>query len=313
MLSDLYSLVWSSAEQEFWLWLAGALISTGLLYRFLERAGRKTPSLRIFTHPSALLDYRFLIVHKLTILLIVGPALLSAVMLGLRGSRTLTSWLGPGPDWTPGLAALLVMSMIRLVLFDVGHYISHWILHKVPFFWEFHKVHHAAEVMTPVTAYRTHPVEALLDSAFQAPLQAFGLAVFYFLYGDDQTALPYFWTTVLATVYFVVDSQRHSHVWLSFGPHLEHILSSPAQHQIHHSRAPQHLDKNLSRYFSFIDWVGGTLYVPREHEPLDFGLGDGPDPELRSVWTMHWVPVKRAFRLLSRPELSVQPAGRHPR
>ena len=66
-----------------------------------------------------------------------------------------------------------------LLLLDIGHYISHYIQHKVPFFWEFHKVHHAAEVLTPVTAFRAHPVESILDSLFQGPLQALGLAGFW--------------------------------------------------------------------------------------------------------------------------------------
>ena len=82
---------------------------------------------------------------------------------------------------------------------------------------------------------------------------------------------------------------------------MEHILSSPAQHQIHHSRAPQHLDTNLSEYFSFIDWIGGTLYVPQGQESLDFGLYQDAGHELNSVWGFYWVPFKRAFGGLLRP------------
>ena len=81
---------------------------------------------------------------------------------------------------------------------------------------------------------------------------------------------------------------------------MEQILSSPAQHQIHHSKAPEHLDTNFSQYFSFLDWIAGTLYVPEERETLDFGLSEGPDPELKTVWSLYWVPVKRAFRRLLR-------------
>ena len=71
-------------------------------------------------------------------------------------------------------------------------------------------------------------------------------------------------------------------------------------HQVHHSTAPRHLDRNLAQYFSFLDWIGGTLYVPKGHEELDFGLIEGPDPELATVWSLYWVPVKRAFRGLLR-------------
>jgi sterol desaturase/sphingolipid hydroxylase (fatty acid hydroxylase superfamily) len=75
-------------------------------------------------------------------------------------------------------------------------------------------------------------------------------------------------------------------------------LSSPAQHQIHHSVAARHLNTNFARYFSFLDWIAGTLYIPRTVEELQFGLAEGRDPELTTVHGLYWVPVKRAFRLL---------------
>ena len=34
--------------------------------------------------------------------------------------------------------------------------------HKIPALWEFHKVHHSAEVMTPLTELRQHPVEIIV-------------------------------------------------------------------------------------------------------------------------------------------------------
>jgi len=98
--------------------------------------------------------------------------------------------------------------------------------------------------------------------------------------------------------YFLIGSLTHSHVWISFGPALEHVFISPAQHQIHHSRAPRHLDRNLAQYFSLLDWIGGTLYIPREEETLDFGLSEGVDSELKTVWGLYWTPFKRAVGLL---------------
>ena len=35
-------------------------------------------------------------------------------------------------------------------------------MHRVPALWEFHKVHHSAEVLTPLTEWRQHPVELML-------------------------------------------------------------------------------------------------------------------------------------------------------
>jgi sterol desaturase/sphingolipid hydroxylase (fatty acid hydroxylase superfamily) len=144
-----------------------------------------------------------------------------------------------------------------------------------------------------------HPVETIMDSVFQGPLQALGLAVFYYLYGGQQSE-TFVGVNAIVFFYYLIDNARHTHLWISFGPNLEHIFSSPAQHQIHHSTAAHHLDTNFSKYFSFLDWIGGTLYVPKDRETLDFGLSEGSDPELKTVWSLYWVPLKRAFRGLLR-------------
>ncbi|MEO8098000.1 MAG: sterol desaturase family protein [Acidobacteriota bacterium] len=240
-------------------------------------------------------------VQRLVIAFVTTPLLVSAIALGKLQAAALTAWLGPGPAWLAGPWALLAFAAIGLVLSDIGHYISHYMQHKIPFFWEFHKIHHAAEVLTPVTAARVHPVENLLDSILLAPLEALELGAFFYLYGTEQSVMTIVGMTLLFPLYYLVDSIRHSHLRISFGPILEHIFSSPAQHQIHHSRAPQHLDTNFSRHLSLLDWMAGTLYISKAGETLDFGLADGPDSELNSVRSLYWVPMKRAFRLVFRP------------
>jgi sterol desaturase/sphingolipid hydroxylase (fatty acid hydroxylase superfamily) len=48
---------------------------------------------------------------------------------------------------------------MQVVLFDLGYWIAHRTMHEIPLLWEFHKTHHAAEVLTPLTAARAHPIE----------------------------------------------------------------------------------------------------------------------------------------------------------
>jgi len=294
-----FAQVFGQGELRYWLWLAGSLFALDLVYRCWSRPTSEpfwySAPWRIYTHASAVLDYKFFFVQRLVAVFVIGPMLISSLALGNWGSKILVSRLGVGPQWKAGVTALVVFAVIRLVLFDIGHFISHYLQHKVAFFWEFHKVHHAAEVLTPVTGFRVHPVELILDSLFQGPLQALGLAVFYYLYGGQQS-VSFVGTNAIVAFYYLIDASRHTHLWISFGPKLEHIFSSPAQHQIHHSTAQQHLDTNFSKYFSFIDWIAGTLYVPMERETLDFGLNEGADPELKTVRSLYWVPVKRAFR-----------------
>jgi len=298
--------VYSRSEFTSWLWLAGALIAVDFFYRIANRPPTENfwsyaKPWRIYTHPSAILDYKFFFVQKLVVALVTVPMLVSVVALGRWLSTEMATWLGPGPVWKVSTMSIVAFGVIDVVLFDVGHFISHYIQHKVAFFWEFHKIHHAAEVLTPVTSFRVHPVENILDNVIQAPLQASALAVCYYLYGAERSMMTLVWISAMFPLVYLVDNIRHSHLWISFGPKLEHIFSSPAQHQIHHSRAPQHLDTNFSRYFSFLDWIAGTLYVPKQGEALDFGLVQGPDPDLTDVWDLYWMPLKRALRLLQRP------------
>ncbi len=93
---------------------------------------------------------------------------------------------------------------------------------------------------------------------------------------------------------------RHSHVWLSYGDLLEHLFISPAQHQIHHSRAVEHHGKNYGEVLAIWDWMFGTLYVPNGKEDLDFGLADTkgrpvsqPHETLRAALI---TPVQESFR-----------------
>ncbi len=286
----------------YWYWLAGALILMHILHRMSRSAGSALPEpRRVWTHRSSILDYQFLLLRKFGAALIVVPILASAVAVGHWGAGVLATWLGPGPEWTPGLAVFLGLTLVRLFLFDVGHYISHYLQHRVPFFWEFHKIHHAAEVMTPITAFRAHPLEYVMDGFFEVPLQALCLAPFYYLYGVENSIGTVAAVNVFIIIYYFVEALRHSHVRISFGRRLEHILQSPVQHQVHHSNARRHQDKNFSQYFSVIDWIGGTLYVPEPDEALEFGLTEETDPELNTVWSLYWVPVRRAVGGLVRP------------
>lgn len=48
-------------------------------------------------------------------------------------------------------------------------------------------------------------------------------------------------------------------------------------HQIHHSKEPWHIDKNLSQIFSFWDYLLGSLYIPKKREIFEVGLSEEKD------------------------------------
>src|SRR6516165_4525730 len=155
---------------------------------------------------------------------------------------------------------------------DFGYFLFHYLSHRVEFLWEFHRVHHAAEVLNPFTAYRLHPVDSLLrDLPIGAVVGVLNGAMIY-LYQRPPDLITILNTSVVLFTWNVTAIVRHSHVWVSYGTVASHILSSPAQHQIHHSCEIRHLDTNFGQVFSLWDWMAGTLYVPTEREEFRTGL-----------------------------------------
>ena len=52
--------------------------------------------------------------------------------------------------------------LASVAVFDLVAWVLHYCQHRIPILWEFHKVHHSARVMHPLTNYREHPVDNAL-------------------------------------------------------------------------------------------------------------------------------------------------------
>ena len=123
-----------------------------------------------------------------------------------------------------------------------------------------------------------HPVEEVADAACVAVVTGISYAAFVHAFGDSAVIFSVFDTNVFMAVFFLAAfNLRHSHVWVRYPTWLQHIFICPAQHQIHHSKAKRHWDKNMGFVFACWDWAAGTLYAPTEKEEIDFGLGTDED------------------------------------
>ena len=47
---------------------------------------------------------------------------------------------------------------ILFLAYELGYWLNHYLSHRIAFLWEFHKVHHSATVLTPLTNFRVHPI-----------------------------------------------------------------------------------------------------------------------------------------------------------
>ena len=252
---------------------------------------------RIYAHRSAWTDYKYFVVNKLAYPVLFAPLVIGAAAATEWSGALLAALWGPeGPGFGSGPASLALMTLSLLLALDFGVFITHYFQHKVPALWEFHKVHHSAEVLTPITVYRMHPVDTLFTTSVTGLLTGALHGLFAYLYAEVPGVVAVFGLNVGVFAFYLLGyNLRHSHVWLPYPGWLSHLLISPAQHQIHHSSAPRHFDKNLGFIFAFWDWLAGTLYVPRAQEALEFGLYRGEHRAYDGVLALYLLPLKKLF------------------
>ncbi|MGJ3258653.1 MAG: extracellular solute-binding protein [Rhodospirillales bacterium] len=205
--------------------------------------------------------------------------------------------------WTgaPAWAVAAAFTVTLFLMDDVSKYLVHRLMHRWPVLWSFHKVHHTAETLTPFTVFRTHPVEGILFALRSALVQAAALAAFFFFLGDRVELVSVFGANVILFVFNVAGSNlRHSHVWISYGRIVEHILISPAQHQIHHSAAAEHHDRNFGVTLAVWDWLGGSLCLAGKRRDIRFGVaGDAHDHHtLSAVYVRPLIEAAASVRQL---------------
>lgn len=265
----------------------------------------------LWLHRSARVDYVLFAVKGVLRVTLFAPFALAAVPLAARLSSMLTHALGESPvrGASHGLAVLL-FSVVLFVVEDLSRFLFHLATHRVAPLWELHKVHHSAEVLTPFTLYRVHPIEGLLNRtrgtltmALVAGVCAWafpGSVRAYEILGVD--ALGFLWS-------FAGSNLRHSHVWISYGPRVERWLLSPAQHQVHHGCEPRHHDRNFGTALAVWDRLCGTLYVPRGPERVRVGLAPGLAGHGDGLASVLVAPVVAAFRSVLLAKKRAEDAG----
>ncbi|MGB8698646.1 MAG: sterol desaturase family protein [Thermosynechococcaceae cyanobacterium] len=185
------------------------------------------------------------------------------------------------PLWQQGL--------IVIVLGDFIGYWTHRVNHRFTPLWNFHAVHHSAEIMDWLTAVRIHPVNDMFSKAVQA--------IPILLLGFSPLAVELY-TPVLSCYVAMI----HANLFWTYGP-FRHILASPAFHRWHHAMDKKAWGKNYAGLFPVYDVLFGTFYLPRGQQPREFGI-DGetiPDnfvAQMRYPFR-HWKFFNKTQRLKS--------------
>ena len=267
-------------------------------------------------HPSALLDYRYYLVRGVLKVVLVIPIVGLVDPHILRSADYVgffTNLWGARPQLGQTLSLSLLYGLGVFLISDFTHYWVHRAFH-CGWLWAFHKVHHSAPVMVPVTASRVHFLERVAGKLADLIFLGAYAGAFWYACGGEISRYTLFGVTYLVFVFNALASNlRHSHVWLSFGPRLEHVLNSPAQHQIHHSDAPRHFHKNFGTNLSIWDWMFGTLYVTTSRpEEIRFGTAEQDSHRYLTLYSLIVTPFVDAARGLLPAKRPLTTASRAP-
>ncbi|MEM7259379.1 MAG: sterol desaturase family protein, partial [Pseudomonadota bacterium] len=274
-------------------WRQRGAESSGSFFSFLFPA-------KIYTHPSVWMDVKLWVVIALIVKLGLFGVLYQAVYMGASFLEWLLDlfWVGRQGGEAPDLTDRLIYTLVFTLCIDFGFFIMHYCQHKIAWLWAFHKVHHSAAVLTPITANRHHPVDYVIHAASAITMGSIATVLFTRLHGTEIDSVTLFNTSAIHFFYYMTANLRHSHLWLSFGPLISRLFVSPAMHQIHHSIDARHYDRNFGFVFSIWDWLFRCRYIPTQKEDVQVGLLPGETP-YRGFLDMMWRPFPDSLKAFS--------------
>ncbi|MDX2360787.1 MAG: sterol desaturase family protein [Crocinitomicaceae bacterium] len=155
---------------------------------------------------------------------------------------------------------------LQLVIFffvaDFVQWGVHVVLHRVPFFWKFHKVHHSVKEMGFAAHLRYH----FLETFAYEPVKYVSLAL---IFGFSMENIFYiYYLTIL------IGHLNHANLGWDYGP-LKYIFNNPKMHIWHHAKElpeshPHGMNFGIS--LSIWDYIFRTNYVPSNGQDIELGF-----------------------------------------
>jgi Fe(3+) dicitrate transport protein len=308
-LQEPWRMFFTPAERVFWPALASAVV-LALVVLGMRRGARAlwhglvAPS--VWLHPSSRTDVTLLFAKAVGGLALRVPWVAATMAVALEVGLALHRWIGAAPElgWSP-LAVTVAYTIVLFVAWDLSRFALHWAMHATAWLWTFHQVHHSAEVLTPLTLYRTHPVETALYEARGLVTTAAITGLFLWLFHGTAQEWQLLGVNAIGFAFNVVGGNlRHSHVWLRFG-WLERFVLSPAQHQLHHGREIAEQNTNYGTWLALWDRLLGSWRASPLDPIVHFGL-ERANHRADSVVSVLVGPIRETFvRLLGRRRWSI--------
>lgn len=172
--------------------------------------------------------------------------------------------------WAFGIRNLVALNVAALpywvqllILFLVRDFVQwnvHRLLHRVPWLWEFHKVHHSVRQMGFAAHLRFHFMETLVYRTIEyLPLAMIG-------FGIQDFILVHLFTLTIGHL-------NHANLYLPLGP-LKYLFNNPQMHIWHHAKElPEgSYGVNYGLTLSVWDYLFGTVWMPKNGRDISLGF-----------------------------------------
>ncbi len=157
---------------------------------------------------------------------------------------------------------------LQFILLDYTLYCWHWMNHRIPFLWRFHKVHHSDLDMDVTTASRFHFGELTLGALFRAGQ--------ILLLGIEPGTWILFETLVTLSAQF-----HHSNLRLpeKLDVALNMLVVTPRMHGIHHSNVADETNSNYSTLLAGWDRIHRSFKCGVPQDSIVIGIPECIDPK----------------------------------
>ena len=190
------------------------------------------------------------------------------------------------------------------VVWELGHFIYHYLAHKVRLLWCLHSTHHAPESMNLFVSHAHFFLEApYADTIRTSVCILLGVSpplLFVIMFIDGT------WGMFIHAGENLIRNGR-------LGV-LNRLILTPSHHRVHHSRNPLYIDTNFCNLLNIWDRVFGTLQDEATGTPPEYGITRPTKPG--SFWDFYFGEivallrdVRRAPGLVNKIAYVVMPPG----
>jgi sterol desaturase/sphingolipid hydroxylase (fatty acid hydroxylase superfamily) len=164
-------------------------------------------------------------------------------------------------------------------------FLTHYLMHKTPFLWAIHRVHHLDTELDVSSTVRFHPLEFVVGLVIGLPLVVcFGLSPWILMLYE------------LLDASVTVFSHANIRLPTTVDRALRYLIVTPDLHRVHHSSWQPETDSNFGAVFPIWDLIFSTYRTSTRmsHEAMELGLEEVRDARAHRLFWLLASPFHRS-------------------